>query len=386
MKIYLDNAATTPLDTEVYKAMEPYLLEFYGNPSSAHSYGREVKRAIEDARATVAGFLNADPENIFFTSGGTESDNTAICSAIRTAGIRLAITTRFEHHAVLNTLRFLEEKGEIEVIFLNHDQQGNLSLAHLEQTLSLNGKALVSVMHGNNEIGNLNDIGAIAEICGRFGAVFHTDTVQTMGHYRYDVRSLKADFIVGSGHKFHGPKGTGFLYSSNRCGIHQLINGGGQENNRRAGTENVAGIIGLSKALEVAYRDLDADNFKMNRLKFRMIGRLSAKLPGIRFNGNCADADKSMPGVLSVSLPAYSEWSSVLSYLDNNSIYASGGSACTSHEHGGSHVLRALDYDFSRPVIRFSFSRLNTESEIDHVTDRLEQFFSGRYEPQRLVC
>lgn len=371
MKIYLDNAATTPLDKEVFKAMEPYFLEYFGNPSSSHRQGREVRHAIENSREQIATLLHADPSSILFTSSGTEADNTAICSAIRSHGIKVAITTAFEHHAVLNTLRALEQNGDINIIYLKHDENGAISLGHLEELLNYHDQALVSVMHGNNEIGNLNDIEQIAEVCKRYNAVFHSDTVQTMGHYRYKVGQLGADFIVGSAHKFHGPKGIGFLYAKNFKNITPLINGGSQENYSRGGTENVAGIIGLAKALELAYQDLDADTRKIQALKQRMIGKLKSEIPGIVFNGHSADADKSLYTVLSVSLPPVSQASSALYYLDSHHIYASGGSACTSYSTGGSHVLQALNYDFERTVIRFSFSRFNTESDIDKAVQHL---------------
>jgi len=371
MKIYLDNAATTPLDKEVFKAMEPYFLEHFGNPSSSHRQGREVRHAIENSRDQIAALLHADPSTILFTSSGTEADNTAICSAIRSYGIKVAITTAFEHHAVLNTLKALEQNGDITIIYLKHDENGTISLGHLKELLSFHDQAFVSVMHGNNEIGNLNDIDEIADICEQYNAIFHSDTVQTMGHYRYHVGQLGADFIVGSAHKFHGPKGIGFLYAKNPQQITPLINGGSQENYTRGGTEHVAGIIGLAKALELAYQHLDADTRKIQGLKQRMIGRLKSEIPGLVFNGHSADADKSLYTVLSVSLPPVSQASSALYHLDNHHIYASGGSACTSYSTGGSHVLKALNYDFERTVIRFSLSRFNTESDIDKAVRQL---------------
>ncbi len=375
MKIYLDNAATTPLDKEVFKEMEPYFFEGFANPSSAHGPGREARKAVEKARGTIASLLNAEPGQILFTSGGTEADNMAICSAVRSSGIRLAVTTPFEHHAVLNTLKALEKNGEINLIYLMHDESGNISLKHLENILAFNSRALVSVMHGNNEIGNFSDIAGIAEICRRYNALFHSDTVQTMGHYRFDLKSLNADFIVGSGHKFNGPKGIGFLYHGDRTDITSLIKGGGQENGKRAGTENVAGIVGLARALEIAYRDIEEDRRRISQLKARMVARLKGEIPGIIFNGNSADNEESIYTVLSVSLPVLSEMPDVLSYLDSQDICASGGSACTSHSAGGSHVLRALNYNFERTVIRFSFGKYNTEQEIDYAAGILTGLF-----------
>ena len=375
MKIYLDNAATTPLDKEVFTEMEPFFFSAYGNPSSSHSQGREARKAIDASRAKIAELLNTEPGRILFTSGGTEADNTAIRSAILSAGIRLAVTTPFEHHAVLNTLKDLERSGLIELVYLMHDPAGNISLKHLENILAFNQRAFVSVMHGNNEIGNLNDIEAIGSICRRYNAVFHSDTVQTMGHYHYDLPSLNVDFIVGSAHKFHGPKGVGFLYHAQDRVLDPLIKGGAQENSRRAGTENVAGIVGLAKALEIAYRDLGQDKEHILALKRRMIARLKEGIPGLSFNGNSACLDDSLYTVLSVSLPALPALSSALFYLDGQNICVSGGSACTSGSTSGSHVLRALGYNFDRTAIRFSFSKFNTAEEIDEASAKLSDLY-----------
>ncbi|KAA8484093.1 cysteine desulfurase [Arcticibacter tournemirensis] len=383
MKIYLDNAATTPLDREAFSEMEPFFFEGFGNPSSAHGVGREARKAVEKARGTIAGLLNAQPSQILFTAGGTEADNTAICSAIESSGIKLAITTQFEHHAVLNTLKSLERDGVIKLLYLMHDAKGNISLKHLESILAFQERAFVSVMHGNNEIGNLNDIDTIAQICRKYNALFHSDTVQTMGHYVYDLSGINADFIVGSAHKFNGPKGVGFLYHGNRTNLASIIKGGGQENGWRAGTENVAGIVGMAKALEIAYRDLDADKNRILSLKARMIGRLKSEIPEISFNGNSADPQKSLYTVLSLSLPSSPEFSTALAFLDSQNIFASGGSACTSHSTGGSHVLHALNYNFERTVIRFSFGKYNTEQDIDYTVEKLVGLYhkSG---PERL--
>lgn len=377
MKIYLDNAATTPLDREVFAAMEPYFFEGFANPSSAHGPGREARKAVEKARATIAGLLNAEPSQILFTSGGTEADNIAIYSAIRASGIRLAITTPFEHHAVLNTLKALEKNGEIELVYLMHDERGTVSLKHLESILAFNSRAFVSVMHGNNEIGNLHDIERIGEICRKYDALFHTDTVQTMGHYEFDLKTLPVDFITGSAHKFNGPKGVGFLYAGERTRLLTLIKGGSQENGRRAGTENVAGIVGLASALEIAYRDLEGDRKRIAVLKKRMISKIREEISGVAFNGNSADPEDSIYTVLSVSLPPLPAMSSALSYLDSYNICASGGSACTAHSGHGSHVLKALHYDFERTAIRFSFGKYNTEDEIDYTVARLSELYHG---------
>lgn len=375
MRIYLDNAATTTLSLDVFQAMQPYFFEHFGNPSSIHSYGREAKKALEQSRTTIADLLNTSPDHIIFTSGGTEADNTAILSAIRTDGIKVAITTPFEHHAVLNTLKKLEKNGEIELIYLKHDEKGNLSIPHLDQLLSNYKKAFVSVMHGNNEVGNLNDIYEIAEVCRKYGAVFHSDTVQTMGQYQYDTKVLKADFLVGSAHKFHGPKGVGFLYKRSAAAIQPHINGGSQESSQRSGTENLTGIVGLAKAMELSYSNSENYHHHISNLKSRMIDQLIHYIPGVKFNGNSADAKLSLSTVLSVSLPHTNL--SPLSYLDEYHICASGGSACSSRSNAGSHVLSALGTDFDRSTIRFSFSRYNTAEEIDFAAEKLGDLFTN---------
>ncbi|QMU27009.1 cysteine desulfurase family protein [Adhaeribacter radiodurans] len=371
MVVYLDNAATTPLDKEVFDTMAPYMLEYFGNPSSIHAHGRQVRSAIEKARKTIAGLLNAAPAEIFFTSGGTEADNIAVFSTIRALGIKQAITTRLEHHAVLHSLEALEKLGEINLQYLNYDEKGNLDLDHLESLLTTNNQTFVSIMHANNEIGNLNDVQAISEICLKYNAVFHSDTVQTMGHYQHDLQQLKTHFIVGSAHKFHGPKGVGFIYTNGAVKIPPLIHGGSQERNMRGGTENVYGIIGLAKALEIAYRDMDKHQQYIQSLKNRMIERLTAQIPDVQFNGNSAIAEKSLYTVLNVSLPPSDITEMLLFNLDINKISASGGSACTSGANAGSHVLSALNCDPDRGAIRFSFSKYNTPAEIDYAAEKL---------------
>lgn len=375
MKIYLDNAATTPLSIDVFNAMQPYFFENFGNPSSSHSCGREAKSAIDQSRTTIAELLNTSPEHIIFTSGGTEADNTAILSAIHENHIRVAITTAFEHHAVLNTLKTLQRNGEITLNYLEHDDKGNLSLAHLESLLQNNERAFVSVMHGNNEVGNINDIAEIANVCRRYSAVFHSDTVQTMGQYEYNTQELKADFLVGSAHKFHGPKGIGFLYKSSVNSIRPFINGGSQEGGQRSGTENITGIVGLAKALELAYANRDNYQKHISGLKQRMIARLKDRIPAIQFNGNSAAKELSLSTVLSVSLLDTGIAQSPLAYLDQHHICASGGSACNSRSAAGSHVLSALGGSYGRNTVRFSFSRYNTAEEIDFAAETLENLF-----------
>ena len=371
MKVYLDNAATTPLDKEVFEAMTPYLLDHFGNPSSHHQHGREAKVAIETCRATIANLLNALPEEIIFTGGGTEADNTAILSAVKGAGIRHVITTAFEHHAVLHTLTALQNNGEILVSYINHDENGTLDLDHLVYLLQNGPRSLVSVMHANNEIGNLNDIELIGRICEKYNALFHTDTVQTIGHYRHDLKKLNVHFLAASAHKFHGPKGVGFLYCRKGVRVTQLLHGGGQESKLRAGTENIPGIIGLTKALQIAYEHIDEHQQYIQHLKTQLIARLTAILPDVRFNGNSANPAKSLYTVLSVCVPSVN--SDLLRCLDQHQISVSGGSACSSGS--SSHVLNALGADADRDTIRFSFSKFNTIEEIEYVAETLASIY-----------
>jgi cysteine desulfurase len=376
--VYLDNAATTRLDPEVLDAMLPLMTEQFGNPSSIHSHGRTVRTAIEKARKTVAGLLNTSPAEIFFTSGGTEADNTAIRSSIETYGLTHAITSPLEHHAVLHTLEHLAKRGTIQLSLVNIDEKGHIDLAHLETLLQNNRNAgqtrsLVSLMHGNNEIGNILNLTRAGEICRAYEAIFHSDTVQTMGHFRHDLQKLPVDFIVGAAHKFHGPKGVGFLYvNAERAKIHPFVHGGAQERNMRGGTENVYGIVGLAKALEIAYRDMDTHRQYITSLKRRMIEQLREKMPDVRFNGDSADVETSLYTVLNVSLPASDLSDMLLFSLDIARISASGGSACSSGSNVGSHVLSALPgLDPDRGYVRFSFGKYNTPEEIDYAVDTL---------------
>ena len=375
MKVYLDNAATTRLDPEVLEAMIPVMAEQYGNPSSIHANGRAARSLIERARKSIAGILNAAPAEIFFTSGGTEADNTAIRSSIETLGLKHAITSRIEHHAVLHTLEHLKKTGQIELSFVNLDRNGVVDLEHLETLLQNNPRSLVSLMHGNNEIGNLLDLDLAGDICQKYNAVFHTDTVQTMGHYRHDLQQMKANFVVGAAHKFHGPKGIGFLYVRPGIKIFPFLHGGAQERNMRGGTENVYGIVGLAKALEIAYRDMDEHRSHIESLKSRMIQKLSESIEGVRFNGQSGEMDKSLYTVLNVSLPA-SEISDMLLFnLDIAGISVSGGSACSSGTEIGSHVLNELLIDPERANVRFSFGKYNTAEEVDFAVNTLSELY-----------
>lgn len=379
MKIYLDNAASTSLDREVLATMEPFLTGCYGNPSSRHWKGREVRLAVESARKTIAGLLGAAPGDILFTSGGTEADNTAILSAIRGASVTRVISSPLEHHAVLNTLEALSLAGEIELILLSHDSKGNLDYAYLDALLRQGPKTLVSLMHGNNEVATVNNIVLAAEMCREYSALFHSDTVQTVGHLPLNMNTLNADFIVGSAHKLHGPKGVGFLCRGNKRRLNPLIRGGSQEYGSRAGTENVSGIVGMAKALELACAGMEEHHSGIQKLKTRMIGNLIENLPDVRFNGDCKNPD-SLYTVLSISLPKLKGGVGLLDQLDGRYIAASGGSACNSNSNSGSHVINALGFDPEREYIRFSFSRYTTIQEIDVTVQSLKEIYHSVFQ------
>lgn len=374
MKVYLDNAATTPIDKEVLKVMIEVMENQYGNPSSIHSHGREVRTLVEKARKSVATLLNTAPANIFFTSGGTEADNTAIRCAIEDFEISHAITSKIEHHAVGHTLSNLEQKGRVKVSYVDIDSKGNIDYNHLEKLLQDNPKSLVSLMHANNEIGTLTDIERVGELCEKYEAIYHCDTVQTMGHYPHDLSKLEAHFVVCAAHKLHGPKGVGFLYVNPSVKIKPMLYGGAQERNMRGGTENVYGIVGLAKALELAYSHMDEHQAHIQSLKDYMMDELKKVIPQISFNGE-TDPDKSLYTVLNVCFPEMDMADMLLFNLDINGVSASGGSACSSGSNIGSHVLTAIGANPAQPSIRFSFSKYNTKSEIDFVVNKVKEVF-----------
>ena len=376
MKVYLDNAATTPLDRDVLDAMLPFLKEHHGNPSSIHNHGRYVKSAIERSRKKVAEFINASPSEIFFTSGGTEANNLAIQRTIEDYKVKYAITSPIEHHAVIHPLEYLQRKGVITLHLLETDDKGNINLHHLKELLQKYPDSFVSLMHGNNEIGNLTDIEEIGNICEYYNAFYHSDTVQTIGHYPVDVRKIKAHYIIGSAHKFHGPKGVGLLYLKKGQKMNPLLYGGAQERNMRGGTENLHGIIGMAKALEVAYRYFDEHQQHIESLKNKMIDVLQEKVPDVQFNGESANLDQSLYTVLNVSLPPAENNDMLLFNLDLHRISASGGSACNSGSNLGSHVLQALSTESNRGSVRFSFSKYNTLEEIQYVADTLRAMYA----------
>ena len=373
MKAYLDNAATTPLDPGVIQAMLPVMQNSFGNPSSIHAWGRETKTAIENSRKTVARYLNVSPSEIFFTSGGTEANNMAIFCTIRDLGIKHAISSPIEHHAVLHTLQELEREGLIRLSLVKLTDKGHVDLENLEEILKNNERSLVSLMHANNEIGNLLPLKKVSTICEKYNAIFHSDTVQTMAHYAFDLQHLGVHFITCAAHKFHGPKGVGFLYINNKVKIQPFIHGGAQERNMRGGTENVYGIIGLAKAMEIAYSNLEEHQNHITGLKQYMAERLQENIPGVLFNGDTMG--KSLYTVLSTSFPP-SEISEMLLFnLDIAGVACSGGSACSSGTSTGSHVLNALYPGSERPAVRFSFSKYSTREEIDFAIEKLMELF-----------
>jgi cysteine desulfurase len=372
MRVYLDNAATTPMDPEVTKEMVKVLETTYGNPSSIHAHGREARTIIEKARKTVAGLLGTSPAEIFFTSSGTEADNMAIRCGIIDHNIKHAITSKIEHHAVIHTFEALEKTGVIKLSYVNVDAKGNIDYAHLEELLKNNERSFVSIMHANNEIGTLSDMERVGDLCEQYNAIYHCDTVQTMGHYKHDLSRLKAHFLVCSAHKLHGPKGVGFLHISHRIKIKPLIYGGAQERNMRGGTENIYGIVGLAKALELAYAEMEQHQQHIQSLKTYMKEQLLESIPGIGFNGE-TDADNSLYTVLNVQFPEMEMGDMLLFSLDIAGISASGGSACSSGTDIGSHVLTAIGASSTRPSVRFSFSKYTTKEEIDYTISKVKE-------------
>lgn len=371
-RIYFDNAATTPLDPKVLEAMLPFLKDNFGNPSSIYSYGRENRMAIETARKTVAKILNAHPAEIFFTSGGTESSNTAITAAIRDLGCRHIISSPIEHHATLHTVEYLDNLDTATVSYVKVMSNGHVDMNDLERLLAASTeKTLVTLMHANNEIGNILDIHAVGNLCKKYAAIFHCDTVQTVGHFPFDLRNTPVHFITGAAHKFHGPKGVGMLYINENVKIKPLVHGGGQERNMRAGTENIYGIIGFAKALELANENYEKDSTYIRTLKNYMYEELKKHIPGVMFNGDVLD--RSLYTLLSVCFPKTEKSEMILYNLDIHHICASGGSACTSGADAGSHVIRAINNNPNQVTVRFSFSKYNTKDEIDVVIKQLKE-------------
>jgi cysteine desulfurase len=370
-RIYFDNAATTSLDPQVLEAMMPYLTEKFGNPSSIYSYGRESRMAIENARKSVAKILNAHPAEIFFTSGGTESSNTAILASIKDLGCKHIISSIIEHHATTHTVEHLAKTGEARLSYVKLHANGHVDLENLESLLASSPeKTLVTLMHANNEIGNILDIHAVGNLCKQYNAIFHSDTVQTVGHFPFDLRNTPVHFITGAGHKFHGPKGVGILYVNENVKITPFVHGGSQERNMRAGTENLYGIVGFAKALEMATANHEADRQHINSLKLYMMQQLQQQIANVSFNGDVLG--KSLYTVLSASFPKTEKSEMILFNMDINNICASGGSACTSGADAGSHVIRAINSNPNQVTVRFSFSKNNTKNEVDIVVEKLK--------------
>ena len=365
-RIYFDNAATTPIDTDVLEAMLPFFKEQFGNPSSIYSYGRETRMAIEKARKSIAALLGAKPAEIFFTSGGTESTNTVLHAAVTDLGCKHIISSPIEHHATLHTVTYLAKVHQVKLSFVNILPNGHIDFTHLEELLINSAeKTIVTIMHANNEIGNCINLNEVGGLCKKHNAYFHSDTVQTVGHYNFDLKNLPVDFITGAGHKFHGPKGTGILYINENIKITPFLHGGAQERNMRAGTENVYGIVGFAKALELSNQNHDTDKAYIAGLKKYMYDSLVKNIPTVSFNGDTFG--ESLYTLLSVNFPKNQKTEMLLFNLDIQHICASGGSACSSGAQQGSHVIAALQKPSDIVTVRFSFSKYNTTEEIDAV-------------------
>lgn len=376
MRVYLDNAATTPVAPEVADVMTKCIREDFGNPSSTHSFGRQSKGLIETSRRTVAKHLNCLPKEIIFTSGGTEADNMAILCAINDLKVQRIISSSIEHHAVSHTLEHHCAANNVELVMVKLDEKGHVDLNNLAELLSDNKPTLVSLMHANNEVGNLLDIKKVAHLCRTNNAFFHSDTVQTMGHYAFDLKELNIDFITCAAHKFHGPKGVGFLYINERVPFHAIIHGGAQERGLRGGTENLCGIVGLAKAMDLAFEDVEAHQKHVQGLKTYFIDKLREKIPGVDFHGDISPA-KSLYTVLNVCFPPTNKSGVLLFTLDMRGVACSGGSACSSGSNMGSHVLRGINADLSRPNARFSFSRYTTKEEIDYALEQIVAIYES---------
>ncbi len=374
--IYFDNAATTKIRDEVIDAITDVMKNNYGNASSSHSFGRSSKTLVESSRKQIASFFNVSASEIVFTSGGTESDNLVLRSAVRDIGITHIITSRVEHHGVLHTLEQLQTEYNVSVSYVNLDAEGQISMEHLEELLQTNQKTLVSLMHINNEIGNILDIKRVAELCKTNNALFHSDAVQSVGHYKLDLQEIPIDFMAASAHKFHGPKGVGFAFLRKGSGLKPLIFGGDQERGYRAGTESVHNIVGLEKSLTMAYNNLETESTYVKGIKSYFIEQLKANIPDVFFNGSSGDMTKSTYTSFNVCLPVVPEKSAMLLFqLDLKGIACSKGSACQSGSSQGSHVLAQIlsETDMQKPSIRFSFSIYNTKDEVDYVVGVLKE-------------
>ncbi len=380
-KVYLDNAATTQVRSNVIHKMQEALTQFYGNPSSTHSFGRSAKTVVESARKTIAKYMNAHPSEIIFTSGGTEADNMILRSAVRDLGVTTIITSKIEHHAVLHTAQDLESQEGIKLRFVDLDEKGNPKLLHLKELLKEDdAKKLVSLMHVNNEIGNKIAIAEICSLCKDHNAFFHSDTVQSIGHYPWDVQEIQVDFLTAAAHKFHGPKGTGFAFIRKNSGLKPLISGGSQERGFRAGTESFHNIVGLEESFVSAYDNLEKEQAYVTGLKKYFLENIKREIPGIQFNGHSGDLEKSTYTLVSVRLPIDSQKAMLLLFhLDIKGIACSKGSACQSGSDMGSHVLSEIlpEEELKKPSLRFSFSKYNTREELDYAIQVLKDFIAS---------
>lgn len=376
-KVYLDNAATTQIREDVITKMQEALC-VYGNPSSTHSFGRSAKTGIEKARKTIAKYLNAHPSEIVFTSGGTEADNMILRCAVRDLGVKTIITSRIEHHAVLHTVQELEKEFNIVLWFVDLDNYGNPKTSHLEELLQKDdSKKLVSLMHVNNEVGNLLDIDQVSSLCVMRKALFHSDTVQSIGHYEWDLKKSTIDFLTAAAHKFHGPKGIGFAFVRRNSGLKPFIFGGSQERGFRAGTESFHNIVGLEEAFVNAYDNLEEEKKYISGLKQYFITQIKKEMPDVVFNGLSGDMDKSTYTLVNVCLPFNKEKALLLLFhLDLKGIACSKGSACQSGSTMGSHVLTEIlsDVNLDKPSLRFSFSKYNRKEELDYTIKVLKEF------------
>jgi len=372
--VYFDNAATTPMHPEVVEAMLEHMRLTHGNPSSIHAAGRAAKAVLEKSRRSIAQLMGCSASEIFFTSGGTESDNTALSGLIDRGGIRHLISSPIEHHAITHTLEYLGSHRGIPLSWVNVKPNGHISLSHLEELLSASQNALVSLMHGNNEIGNMIDLDLVGQLCKDFGAVFHTDAVQTVGYFPFNLQNLPVDLLSASAHKFNGPKGVGFLYLKAGLQPEPFIHGGAQERQQRGGTENLHSIVGMTRALELACAHMLEKETHIRQLRERLTGLLRLRIPGVLFNG---DVDgQSLYTVVSASFPPHPNGEMLLFNLDIQGICASGGSACSSGSQVGSHVLQAIGTDSTRHHVRFSLGHQNTLDEVDYVVETLSDLLS----------
>jgi cysteine desulfurase len=377
MEVYFDNAATTRIRHEVVDEIKNCLLETYGNPSSTHSFGRSAKSKLENARKVIASYLNASPQEIIFTSGGTESDNMLIRCSVKDMGVTTIISSRIEHHAVLHTLDDLESSG-INIKYVKTNNKGQVDFQDLERLLKEdNSKKLVTLMYVNNEIGTILDLERVGLLCKELNALFHTDAVQGVAHFNIDVKKYNIDFLSAAAHKFHGPKGVGFSYVKKNTGINPFIRGGAQERGLRAGTEALPNIIGMEKAISLSYDNLNEEKVYIQSIKDYFIKSIKKIFPNVQFNGCSSDSEESTYTLINIAIPVIKKKASLLDFqLDLKGIACSKGSACQSGSNQGSHVLKEVQGEKNNdwPSLRFSFSSYNSKKEVDYLMGILKEF------------